>query len=93
MDDPTQILQAQQGEPVQPSAAEAAQKEAPTKAPAKEFIASDAHIKNISSMEDLRKKNKDLYRIMMEGIAQQILSDMRRSQQRLKDTIRRGRQR
>lgn len=45
----------------------------------------------ISSMEDLKRKNPELYKMMMQGIATGMISEMRRRQERLKQMMREAR--
>lgn len=42
----------------------------------------------ISSLEDLRTKSPELFKQMMQGIAQQICKQMKESQERLKKNMR-----
>lgn len=43
---------------------------------------------SINSMEDLKKKSPELYRMMMEGIAMNICRKMQRNQEHLKQIMR-----
>lgn len=56
-------------------------------AQAKEWSASDKSA-TVSSLQDLRDKSPELFKSMMQGIAQQICKDMRESQERLKKNLR-----
>lgn len=44
-----------------------------------------------SSMEELRLKEPKLYKVMMEGLAMQMINQMKRQQDHLKQTMREGR--
>lgn len=63
---------------------------APTPTAGKEEISS---FTTISSMEDLKKKSPELYKKMMEGIANTIVNRMRRQQEHLKKVWRENRER
>lgn len=76
---------------VQPSSQNAATAEASATANAnkKDF---DMNTK-VSSAADLKEKAPEVWDKMMEGIAQNIISDMRKRQERLKKMMRESRQR
>lgn len=46
--------------------------------------AADSASTTFSSMEDMKKKNPKLYKMMLEGIAQNMISQMQRQQDREK---------
>ncbi|MBT3394152.1 MAG: hypothetical protein HN411_03460 [Waddliaceae bacterium] len=56
-----------------------------------EKVASYTNASTVSSLEDLKKKAKKVYDQMMKGIAQTIITQMRRSQERIKKINRSGR--
>jgi hypothetical protein len=78
-----------QSAPVQPSATD------PTTAAA--AVSSNTNTANtqsshFSSMEDLRRKNPKLYNLMMQGIAMNMISQMRRSQEHIAELWRKMRE-
>jgi hypothetical protein len=72
---------------VQPSSADPATAGAANQANAPNQISSSSKIK---SMEDLRKKYPEFYKLMLEGIAWHITGEMQRHQARLKELWRKA---
>lgn len=51
-----------------------------------------AHSSNsFSSLADLKRKAPKLYKVMMEGVAMQIVDSMKRQQDHIKEVMREGR--
>lgn len=66
--------------------------ESPTKVPTAGFESEITGAERVKNMAELQEKAPQVYRAMIEGIAQRIIADINRHSKRFKEAVRRGRQ-